>query len=66
MADELEEESEAKHEEEDIYEEDYAEELEENDEISPEEEAFMKGYEVKKKKKKKGENRKTKFVKLPL
>ena len=30
--------------EEDIYEEDVMEDLEESDEISPEEEAFMKGY----------------------
>ena len=65
MADEIEEGAAGNtHEEDDVYDEKYAEELEENDEISPEEGAFMQGYDrelgkeseeetIKKKKKKK-------------
>ena len=34
----------------DVYDEEDLDDLEENDEISPEEEAFMKGYDKKKKK----------------
>lgn len=46
--------------EEDVYDEEYAEELEESDEIIPAEEAFMEGYD------KELEKESAKLVKLPI
>ncbi|MEK6826578.1 MAG: hypothetical protein AABX90_03040 [Nanoarchaeota archaeon] len=45
----------------DLYEDEFAEELEEDDEITPKEEAFMKGYNkaLKKKKSKRSKNKHT-------